>query len=72
MRRTENRMATIIATIQSPLPEGQNMEAYFNDNYENLGPRPAYIWFQYNMVLGVQAERPLPSFKQAMSQPAFH
>jgi hypothetical protein len=71
MRRTENRMATVIRTIQSPLPEGQIKETYFNDNYERLGPTPGYIWFQYTMVLSVQGERPLPSFKQTLAQPIF-
>jgi hypothetical protein len=71
MRRTENRMATVIRTIQSPLPEGQIKETYFNDNYERLGPTPGYIWFQYTMVLSVQRERPLPSFTQTLAQPIF-
>jgi hypothetical protein len=71
MQQTENRMSTVIATIKSPLPAGQIKEAYFNENYEALGPTPAYIWFQYTMVLSVQAERPLPSFKQALTQPIF-
>jgi hypothetical protein len=71
MQRAENRMSKVIATIPSPLPEGQVKETYFNQNYERLGPNPAYIWFQYTMVLSVQAERPLPSFKKTLTQPIF-
>jgi hypothetical protein len=71
MQRTENRMATVIRTLPNPLPEGQTEGAYFNENYEKLGPTPAYIWFQYTMVLKVQAERPLPSLKQTLSKPTF-
>ena len=71
MQRTENRMATVIKTLPNPLPDGQSEAPYFNQNYEKLGPTPAYIWFQYTMVLNVQAERPLPSFKQTLSNPTF-
>jgi hypothetical protein len=71
MRQTENRMTTVIQTLPRALPPGQYEEAYFNENYENLGPTPAYIWFQYTMVLKVQAEQPLPSLKQALSEPVF-
>lgn len=71
MQRTENRMATVIKTLPNPLPDGQSEAPYFNQNYEKLGPTPAYIWFQYTMVLNVQAERPLPSFRQTLSNPTF-
>ena len=71
MKQTEDRMALVIRTLQSPMPEGQAKETYFNDNYEKLGPTPGYIWFQYTMVLSVQAERPLPSFKQTLAHPTF-
>jgi len=71
MRHTENRMATVIKTLQNPVRAGQPEVAYFNENYEKLGPTPAYIWFQYTMVLKVQAEHPLPSLKQTLSQPVF-
>ena len=71
MRATENRMSMTFRTLPVPLPDGQEMQAYFNENYEKLGPTPGYIWFQYSMVLGVQAENPLPTFKSALSIPAF-
>jgi hypothetical protein len=71
MQQTENRMSKVISNIESPIAESQAKETYFNENYEKLGPTPAYIWFQYKMVLSVQAERPLPSFKQTLTQPIF-
>ena len=71
MRRTEDRMTRIKPSIQNPLPDGQRPEAFFNENYESLGPTPGYIWFQYSMVLSVQAERPLPTFKQTLARPVF-
>ena len=71
MRATEHRMSMTFGTLPVPLPNGQNNSTYFNENYEKLGPTPAYIWFQYSMVLGVQAESPLPTFKQALKTPVF-
>jgi hypothetical protein len=43
MRATENRMSTTFRTLPVPLPEGRSKEAYFNKNYEKIGPTPAYI-----------------------------
>lgn len=69
MDRTTKRMATVIATLPNPVPEDQPKEKYFDENYDKLGPTPAYIWFQYDMVLKVVSEKPLPSFRQALQQP---
>lgn len=69
MERTEKKMTTVIATMPQPVPTGQSLENYFNENYEKLGPTPAYIWFQYSMVLKVQSENPLPSLQQTLQQP---
>jgi hypothetical protein len=71
MQRTEEKMLTLRATMPSPVPEGQVKEKYFNENYAQLGPSPAYIWFQYGMVLDVQAEKPLPSLRQALQDPTY-
>jgi hypothetical protein len=71
MQRTEEKMALLYPTMPSPMPEGQVKEAFFNDNYRKLGPTPAYIWFQYGMVLDVQAERPLPSLLQTLRTPIY-
>jgi hypothetical protein len=72
MKRTEKKMDTVIATLPPQvIPAGQTQEQYFNQNYEKLGPTPAYIWFQYSMVLKVQRESPLPSLQQTLRQPVF-
>jgi hypothetical protein len=71
MQRTEKRMSTVWPALPNPLPEGQEEKKFFNENYDELGPTPGYIWFQYSMVLRVQGEKPLPSFKQALQQPAY-
>ena len=71
MVRTEDRMAAGKSTLQSPVPPGQDMRTYFDENYDTLGPTPGYIWYQYSMVQEVQKEQPLPSFKQALETPAF-
>ena len=56
MERTEKKMTTVIGTLPQPVPADQSPEKYFNENYEKLGPTPAYIWFQYSMVLKVQVD----------------
>jgi len=71
MERTAKNMATVYAAMPNPIPEGQSPQAYFNDNYEKLGPTPAYRWYQYSMVLKVQAEEPLPSLLQALQHPTY-
>jgi hypothetical protein len=71
MERTTRRMSTVYAAMPNPVPEGQSAEKYFNDNYEKLGPTPAYRWYQYSMVLKVQEEKPLPSLLQALQQPTY-
>jgi hypothetical protein len=52
----------------NPVPVGQEPEAYFNENYERLGPTPAYIWFQSQMCVKVFAEMPPPSFMQTLRE----
>lgn len=71
MERTEKKMSTVIATMPQAVPAGQSLEKYFNENYEELGPAPAYIWFQYSMVLKAQGEKPLPSLQQTLRQPTY-
>lgn len=46
----------------SPVPAGQNVEDYFNANYEQLGPTPLYPWFQAKMSVTVETEKPVPTF----------
>ena len=71
MKRTAKRMSTLMDAAPNPVPEGQNEQSFFNENYEKLGPTPAYRWFQEEMVLAVQAEKPLPSFLQALQHPTY-
>jgi hypothetical protein len=71
MQRTEEKMLTLYATMPNPVPEGQVKQRFFNENYDKLGPTPAYIWFQYSMVLGAQAESPLPSLQQTLRNPTY-
>jgi hypothetical protein len=71
MERTEKKMTTVTATMPNPVPPDQPAERYFNDNYEKLGPTPAYIWFQYSMVLKVQREKPLPTLSQTFQHPTY-
>lgn len=71
MERTIRKMTTLSSTMPNPLPEGQSTEKFFNENYKKLGPTPAYIWFQYMMVLNLQAENPLPSLKETLQHPVY-
>lgn len=65
------RAAAFRGAMPNPVPAGQQKEKYFNQNYDQLGPTPAYLWFQSDMILSVVAERPLPSFRQTLQQPLF-
>jgi hypothetical protein len=71
MQRTEEKMSMVYASLPSPIPAGQAKAKFFDANYEQLGPTPDYIWFQYGMVLDVQAEKPLPSLKQTLRNPTY-
>ncbi|HEY3770629.1 MAG TPA: hypothetical protein VGN44_18290 [Candidatus Angelobacter sp.] len=70
MERTEKRMAGVQSVLTSPVPAGQTENKFFNEHYASLAPTRDYIWFQYSMVLKAQAEKPLPTFKQALQNPA--
>jgi hypothetical protein len=69
MERTERRMAGVQSVLTSPVPAGQTENNFFNENYATLAPTRDYIWFQYSMVLKAQAEKPLPTLKQALQNP---
>jgi hypothetical protein len=71
MQRTAEKMTLVHASMPNPVPEGQAREKFFDANYEQLGPTPGYIWFQYGMVLDVQGEKPLPSLKQTLQNPTY-
>lgn len=58
----------LLQRTQSPVAEAQNIETYFDANYEKLGPTPAYIWFQARMCVTAFDEKPEPTFAQALKQ----
>ncbi len=58
----------ILKRWPNPVPPGQTPENYFDQNYEKLGPTPAYIWFQARMCINAFSEKPAPSFTQALLQ----
>jgi hypothetical protein len=58
----------VLSHAPNPVPEGQDVETYFNANYEKLGPTPAYIWFASKMCITVIDERPEPTWAQALRE----
>jgi hypothetical protein len=59
---------SVLAHAPNPVPAGQNLEAYFNANYQELGPGPAYPWFQSHMVDAAAKEKPAPSFATVLAE----
>jgi hypothetical protein len=58
----------VLSHAPNPVPEGQEVIAYFNANYETLGPSPVYPWFQSKMGVVVIDERPVPSFAEVLGE----
>jgi hypothetical protein len=58
----------ILHNFPNPVPEGAEVESFFNDHYQELGPTPGYLWFQSRMCLTALDEKPLPSFKRALAE----
>lgn len=56
----------VLASGHGPVPPGQSVEEYFNANYDALGLRPDYGWFQARMITDVNAEKPPPTFENAL------
>jgi hypothetical protein len=50
----------------NPVPAGEDVEAYFNKHYQELGPSPAYPWFQSRMNVAAYEEKPAPTFAQTL------
>jgi hypothetical protein len=50
----------------NPVPAGEDVEAYFNKHYQELGPSPAYPWFQSRMNVAAYEEKPAPTFAQSL------
>jgi len=57
---------SVLDHAPNPVPAGQDVESYFNANYETLGPSPAYPWFQAQMIVTSGKETPKPTFTQAL------
>lgn len=58
----------LLASTPSPVPAGEQVEPYFNANYQKLGPSPAYPWFQARMIVTATEESPAPSLKAVLAQ----
>jgi hypothetical protein len=56
----------VLANVPNPVPVGEDVEAYFNKHYQELGPSPAYPWFQSRMNVAAYDEKPVPTFVQAL------
>jgi hypothetical protein len=67
-RHMDEGFKSIVAHMPNPLPPGQEKASYFNEHYEQLGPTPAYIWFQSQMCVDAFAEKPVPSFLQTLRE----
>ena len=50
----------------NPVSPGEDVEAYFNKHYQELGPSRAYPWFQSRMNVAANNEEPSPTFIQAL------
>ncbi len=68
-----NVVATMMPIFQgvldhspNPVPPGKGVKAYFNKHYQELGPSPAYPWFQSQMNVAAYDERPSPTFAEAL------
>jgi hypothetical protein len=74
-RETDPEGATLMMTLfhgvldrtPSPVPAGETVEAYFDKNYEKLGPSPAYPWFQSHMGVTLEEERPAPKLDEVLA-----
>lgn len=60
----------VVSHTPNPTPAGphgdQPTETYFNQNYQQLGPTPAYIWYQSHMCLIALEETPTPTFAETI------
>jgi hypothetical protein len=56
----------VLANAPNPVPAGEKVEAYFDKHYQELGPSPAYPWFQSRMNVSAYEEKPAPTFAQSL------
>jgi hypothetical protein len=58
----------VLTHAPNPVPDGQDVETYFDANYQKLGPSPAYPWFQSRMCVTVIDEKPVLTFAQVLEK----
>ena len=51
---------SVVDHAPNPVPVGEDVEAYFNKHYQELGPSPAYPWFQSRMNIAAYEESQRP------------
>jgi hypothetical protein len=61
------RFENYLKAIPDPVPDGQNKQAYLNENYGKL-PIPVYIWYQATMIVDGYNEKPIASFRESISR----
>ncbi len=59
---------SVLDHAPNPVPAGQEVEPYFDANYQKLGPSPVYPWFQSKMCVTVIDERPVPTFVEVLNE----
>ena len=57
---------SVLDHAPNPVPAGEDVEAYFNKHYQDLGPSPAYPWFQSRMNVAAYEEKPAPTLAQSL------
>lgn len=57
----------VVTMYPDPTPPGQEMIPYFNAHYQQLGPTPAYRWYQSQMNVVADEQRPTPTFSQILT-----
>ncbi|ESQ90477.1 hypothetical protein [Asticcacaulis benevestitus] len=71
MERLMSAVEVVESHLPSPVPEGQDRIAYFQENYTKLGSDPAaYGWYQFRMFLDAWALRDEKDFKTLLEQGA--
>lgn len=61
----------VVNTLPNPVPAGQSERDYFNKNYNALPGGDAYSWYQSEMIVNAYKEKPVLSFKQAVTNAGY-
>jgi hypothetical protein len=61
----------VVNTLPSPVPAGQSERDYFNKNYNALPGGAAYSWYQSKMIVNAYNEKPMLTFKQAVTNSGY-